>query len=82
MFKLLHTLLTENAAKDWFNALLATAAFMLVLLLLRYVTLRHFKRIVQSTHQPLTNFLVEILAATRILLVSATSLKSRDQSTL
>ena len=81
MFKLLHTLLTENAAKDWFNALLATAA-LLVLLLLRYVTLRHFKRIVQSTHQPLTNFLVEILAATRILLVSATSLKSRDQSTL
>ena len=69
-----HSLIADNTAQDWAYALLAGAAFMLLLHALRRLVLQHLTRISKTTHTVVDDFLVDTLAATRILLVAATGL--------
>lgn len=67
-------LIAENTTQDWVFALLAAAGFMLLLHLLRKLVLHHLQRIAKTTDTVIDDFLVEVLSATRILLVAATGL--------
>lgn len=68
------SLLTNNTAQDWAYALLAAAAFMLLLHAMRRLVLQHLTRISKTTNTVIDDFLVDMLAATRILLAAATSM--------
>lgn len=67
-------LLAENTTQDWVFALLAAAGFMLLLHFLRKLVLHHLKRIAGRTETVLDDFLLEVLSATRILLIGAAGL--------
>ncbi|WPC65039.1 mechanosensitive ion channel family protein [Rhodoferax ferrireducens] len=65
-------LINNNTAQDWVYALLAASAFMLLLHILRRLVLHHLERVAKTTDTVIDDFLVEVLSATRILLVAAT----------
>ncbi|PKO62298.1 MAG: mechanosensitive ion channel protein MscS, partial [Betaproteobacteria bacterium HGW-Betaproteobacteria-18] len=65
---------TNNSLQDWAYALLAAAAFMLLLLALRWLVLRYLKRVAKNTETVVDDFLIDVLSATRILLAVALSL--------
>jgi small-conductance mechanosensitive channel len=65
-------LISNNTAQDWVYALLAAAAFTLLLHILRRLVLHHVERVAKTTDTVIDDFLVEVLSATRILLVAAT----------
>lgn len=67
-------LITHNTLQDWANALLAAAAFVLVLHLLRRLVLQHLKRVAKNTETVIDDFLVDVLSATRVLLTTAIGL--------
>lgn len=67
-------LITHNSLKDWSYALLAASAFMLLLSALRWLVLRQLKRIAKDTGNVADDFLVDVLSATRILLVTTIGL--------
>src|SRR5512133_2993681 len=67
-------LINNNTAQDWVYALLAATAFMLLLHILRRLVLHHLERVAKTTDTVIDDFLVEVLSATRILLVAATGL--------
>ena len=67
-------LITHNTLQDWTYALLAAAAFILVLHLLRRLVLHHLERVAKNTNTILDDFLVDVLAATRVLLTTAIGL--------
>ena len=68
---MLRSLIANNSPQDWAYALLAAAAFMLVLHFLRKLVLQHLERIARNTDSVIDDFLVEVLSATRILLAGA-----------
>lgn len=68
---MLRQLIADNNAQDWAFALLAAAAFMLVLELLRRLVLRRLRRFAKTTDTVIDDFLVDVLSATRILLAAA-----------
>jgi small-conductance mechanosensitive channel len=74
MIKMFHSLITNNSPQDWTYALLAASAFMLLLHTLRRMVLHHLERVARTTDTVIDDFLVEVLSATRILLVAATGL--------
>lgn len=74
MIKMFHSLITNNSPQDWTYALLAASAFMLLLHTLRRMVLHHLERIAKNTDTVIDDFFVEVLSATRILLVAATGL--------
>jgi small-conductance mechanosensitive channel len=67
-------LITHNALQDWSSALLAAAAFMLLLFMLRKLVLHHLQRVARDTATVLDDFLIEVLSATRVLLATAIGL--------
>ncbi|MCM2297207.1 mechanosensitive ion channel family protein [Rhodoferax sp.] len=67
-------LISHNALQDWSYALLAAAAFMLLLFMLRKLVLRHLQRVARNTDTVIDDFLIEVLSATRVLLASAMGL--------
>jgi small-conductance mechanosensitive channel len=67
-------LIDNNSTQDWAFALLAAAAFMLVLHTLRRLVLQHLKRVAKTTTTVIDDFLVDVLSATRILLAAAVGL--------
>lgn len=67
-------LITNNTVQDWAYALLAAAAFMLVLLALQRLVLHHLQRVAQSTETVIDDFFLDVLSATRILLAAAIGL--------
>ncbi|MDR3370769.1 mechanosensitive ion channel family protein [Rhodoferax sp.] len=67
-------LLANNTSEHWLSALLAAAAFLIVLYLLRGVVLHRLRRMASSTETLIDDFLVEVLSATRFLLAGAVSL--------
>jgi len=67
-------LISHNALQDWSYALLAAAAFMLLLFMLRKLVLRHLQRVARNTETVIDDFLIEVLSATRVLLASAMGL--------
>lgn len=67
-------LIVHNTALDWAYALLAAAAFMLVLQALRRLVLHHLERIANTTDTVIDDFFIEVVSATRILLATATGL--------
>lgn len=71
---MLHQLITNNSTQDWAYALLAAAAFMLLLHTLRRVVLHRLKRVAHNTDTVIDDFLIDVLSATRILLASALGL--------
>jgi len=71
---MLQSLLTSNTIQDAVYALLAAVAFMLVLHLLRKLVLHRLQRVASNTETVIDDFLVQILSATRGLLVVATGL--------
>ena len=64
--------ITNNTPQDWTYALLAAAAFILLLHALRIIVLRRLQRIAEQTDTVIDDFFVEVLSATRIVLVAAT----------
>jgi small-conductance mechanosensitive channel len=74
MIKMFHSLITNNSPQDWTYALLAASAFMLLLHTLRRMVLHHLERVAKTTDTVIDDFLIEVLSATRILLVAATGL--------
>jgi small-conductance mechanosensitive channel len=71
---LFRQLLANNTSAHWLSALLAAAAFLVVLYFLRSVVLRRLQRLAGSTETLIDDFLVEVLSATRVLLASVLSL--------
>ncbi len=71
---MLRQLIDNNTTPDWTYALLAAAAFMLALHFLRKLVLHHLQRVAKTTDTVIDDFLVEVLSATRVLLVAATGL--------
>ncbi len=69
---MLRQLITSNTLLDGAYALLAAIAFMLVLHFLRKLVLHHLERVAKTTDTVIDDFLIEILSATRVLLVAAT----------
>lgn len=69
-----HQLFLNNTSAHWLSALLAAAAFLVVLYLLRRVVLYRLRRVASSTETLIDDFLVDVLSATRLLLASAVSL--------
>ncbi len=67
-------LIADNTLNDWSYALLAAAAFMLLLLALRWLGLRYLERVASSTETVIDDFLIDVLSATRILLAAAIGL--------
>ncbi len=67
-------LLRLNSAQDWAYALTTAALVMLVLHTLRRLVLRRLRRTAQNTETVIDDFVVEILAATRVLLWAAIGL--------
>ncbi|MBA3056476.1 MAG: mechanosensitive ion channel family protein [Gammaproteobacteria bacterium] len=71
---MLRQLIADNTPQDWVYALLAAAAFIVLLHFLRKLVLLHLQRIARSTDTVIDDFLVEVLSATRILLAGAAGL--------
>ncbi|MCM2341360.1 mechanosensitive ion channel family protein [Rhodoferax sp.] len=67
-------LITLNTLQDWSYALLAAAAFMLLLFMLRWLVLCHLERVAKNTETVIDDFLIDVLSATRILLATAVGL--------
>ena len=67
-------LITSNTLQDGLYALLAAGVFMLVLQLARSLLLHRLVRIAKSTDTGLGNFFIELLSATRFLLVAGVGL--------
>ncbi|MDO9144718.1 mechanosensitive ion channel family protein [Rhodoferax sp.] len=67
-------LIDNNTLNDWTSAALAAAAFMLLLLALRWLVLHYLKRVAKSTETVIDDFLLDVLSATRVLLVAAIGL--------
>ncbi len=65
---MLTQLFTQNNAQDWSYAFLAATCFMLTMEVMRRIVLRHLIRIAKTTDTVVDDFLVDVLAATRILL--------------
>lgn len=71
---MLRQLITNNTAQDWAYALLAAAAFILILHTLRRLVLHHLERVAKNTETVIDDFLVDVLSATRVLLTTAIGL--------
>ncbi len=69
-----HQLITRNTLQDGLYALLAACVFMLVLQLARSLLLHRLVRIAKSTDTGLGNLFIELLSATRFLLVAGVGL--------
>jgi small-conductance mechanosensitive channel len=67
-------LITNNTLQDWAYALLAAAAFMLLLHVLRRMVLHYLERVAKNTETVIDDFLIDVLSATRILLAAALGL--------
>jgi small-conductance mechanosensitive channel len=67
-------LITDNTSQDWAYALLTALGFILVLHLARKLALHHLERVAKTTETVIDDFLIEVVSATRILLVVATGL--------
>lgn len=67
-------LIADNTFNDLTYALLAAAAFMLLLLALRWLVLRYLERVASSTETVIDDFLIDVLSATRVLLAAAIGL--------
>ena len=61
-------LIANNTLNDWTYAALAAAAFMLLLLALRWLVLHYLKRVAKSTETVIDDFLIDVVSATRVLL--------------
>ena len=68
------SLIEKNNPQDGVYALLAATAFILLLHFLRKLVLRHLERMAGTTDTVIDDFLVEVLSATRVLLVGAAGL--------
>lgn len=64
-------LFTQNSAQDWGIAFLAASGFILAMDLLRRIVLRRLGAIAKTTDTVIDDFLMDVLAATRILLSAA-----------
>jgi small-conductance mechanosensitive channel len=67
-------LINNNTVNDWAFALLAAAAFMVLLHMARRLLLHRLERVAQNTETVIDDFLVDVLSATRILLAAAIGL--------
>lgn len=67
-------LMVDNLSQDWAYALLTALGFMLALHLVRKLVLHHLQRVAKTTDTVIDDFLIEVLSATRILLVVAAGL--------
>lgn len=67
-------LIDNNSLNDWAYALLAAAAFMVLLHTARRLLLHRLERVAQNTVTVIDDFLVDVLSATRLLLASAIGL--------
>ncbi|NDP39698.1 MAG: mechanosensitive ion channel family protein, partial [Rhodoferax sp.] len=54
------SLITNNSPQDWTYALLAAAAFILLLHFLRKLVLHHLQRIAKTTETVIDDFLIEV----------------------
>ena len=64
-------IIENNSAQDWFFAIFAAGIFMAILHLLRSLVLRQLGRIAKSTETLIDDLLLDVLSATRVLLVAA-----------
>lgn len=71
---MLQQLITHNTLQDLAYALLAAAAFMLLLHTLRRVILHRLERAAKITQTVIDDFLVDVLSATQVLLTTAVGL--------
>lgn len=67
-------LIDNNTLNDWTYAVLAAAAFILLLQTARRLLLHRLERVAQSTETVIDDFLVDVLSATRVLLAAAIGL--------
>lgn len=67
-------LIADNTLNDWTYAVLAAAAFILLLQTARRLLLHRLERVAQSTDTVIDDFLVDVLSATRVLLAAAIGL--------
>jgi small-conductance mechanosensitive channel len=67
-------LIANNSAQDWAFALIAAAAFMIVLHTLRRLVLQRLARVSRTPDTVIYSFFVDVLSATRILLAAAVGL--------
>jgi len=67
-------LITKNSLQDLSYALLAAAAFMLLLFMLRKLALTYLERVARNTDTVIDDFFIEVVSATRVLLASAIGL--------
>ncbi|MGB4360598.1 MAG: mechanosensitive ion channel domain-containing protein [Rhodoferax sp.] len=67
-------LIDNNTLNDWAYALLAAAAFMVLLHTTRRLLLHRLERVAQKTETVIDDFLIDVLSATRILLAAAIGL--------
>lgn len=74
MTRMFKQLITQNTLQDWAYAVLAAAAFILLLHGVRRLVLHHLERVAKNTHTILDDFLLDVLSATRVLLTTAIGL--------
>ncbi|WP_424512400.1 mechanosensitive ion channel family protein [Rhodoferax sp.] len=71
---MLRQLIANNTVTDLAYAVLAAAAFILLLHMARRLVLHRLERVAEKTETVIDDFLVEVLSATRVLLVGAIGL--------
>ena len=67
-------LIDHNTLHDWAYALLAAAAFMVLIQAARRLVLHRLERVANSTETVIDDFLIDVLSATRVLLAAALGL--------